>query len=52
MAYKVVYKKRFNNNLVKLLRYLETEWSEKTAIEFLERIDKKNLNIEKHPFYW
>ncbi len=50
MAYKIAYKKRFNNKLIKLLQYPETEWSEKTAIEFLEKIDKRIETLRKQPY--
>lgn len=50
MAYKVIYKKRFNNKLVKLLQYLELVWGEKVSIEFLERIDNKIAVVSTQPF--
>jgi hypothetical protein len=54
MAYKVIYKKRFNNKLIKLLQYLEKEWSKEIATEFLNRLDKRietlknNHSLAKH----
>ena len=50
MAYKIIYKKRFSNKLIKLLRYLELEWSEQTAIEFLSKMDKRIETLKKQPF--
>jgi plasmid stabilization system protein ParE len=50
MAYQIIYKKRFNNKLVKLLQYLEKEWNEKTAIEFLNKLDKRIETLQEHPF--
>jgi hypothetical protein len=39
MAYQIILKKRFANKLVKLLAYLEKEWSHKVAANFLQKID-------------
>src|SRR5450755_3703465 len=50
MAYKIIYKKRFSNKLVKLLQYLENEWNENTASEFLNRLDKRIESLKEHPF--
>jgi hypothetical protein len=41
MAYKVIYKKRFNNKLIKLLQYLEQKWGQKVANDFLSKLDKR-----------
>jgi plasmid stabilization system protein ParE len=49
MAYKIVYKKRFSNKLVKLLQYLENEWNENTAAEFLNKLDKRIESLKEHP---
>ncbi len=50
MAYQIIYKKRFNNKLVKLLQYLEKEWNEKAAIEFLNKLDERIGTLKEHPF--
>ena len=50
MAYKVVYKKRFTNKLLKLLDYLEQEWNSKVANAFLTRLDKRIDTLKKQPF--
>lgn len=50
MAYKVIYKKRFNSKLIGLLQYLEREWSEKTAVAFLNRMDTKIETFKVQPF--
>ena len=39
MAYQIILKKRFANKLVKVLAYLEQEWSHKVAAAFLKKID-------------
>ncbi|HEX5155198.1 MAG TPA: type II toxin-antitoxin system RelE/ParE family toxin [Parafilimonas sp.] len=50
MAYKVVYKKRFTNKLLRLLDYLEKEWNYKVAKDFLSRLDKRIDILKKQPF--
>lgn len=49
MAYEVVLKKRFTNKLVKLLAYLEKEWSHKVASGFLQKIDIRIKQLSKQP---
>ena len=41
MAYEIVKKKRFFNQLYKLLFYLENNWGLKVAFGFLENIDRR-----------
>ncbi len=50
MAYKVVYKKRFINKLIGLLQYLEKEWNEKAAVDFLIKMDQRIETIRSQPF--
>jgi plasmid stabilization system protein ParE len=50
MAYKVIYKKRFSNKLVKLLQYIEGEWGQKVAKEFLDKLDKRIATLKEQPF--
>ena len=50
MAYKVIYKKRFSNKLTKLLQYLQSEWGQNTAPEFLTKLDKRIETLKKQPF--
>ena len=50
MAYKIIYKKRFNNKLIKLLQYLEKEWGQKVSIDFLENLDKRIETLKHQPF--
>lgn len=49
MAYKVIYKKRFSNKLVKLLQYLEREWGQNVAVEFLNKMDKRIDTLKGQP---
>ena len=41
MAYEIVLKKRFTNKLIKVLIYLEKEWSPEVASAFLQKIDHR-----------
>ncbi len=49
MAYEVIYKKRFKNKLIKLLLYLEYEWGQRTADQFLNKIDERIETLKKQP---
>lgn len=49
MAYKVIYKKRFNNKLIKLLQYLEKEWGQKVSNDFLDKVDKRIQTLKQQP---
>lgn len=50
MAYQIILKKRFTNKLVKLLAYLEQEWSHKVAASFLKKIDYRIQQLSGQPF--
>jgi len=50
MAYEVILKKRFINKLVKLLAYLEQEWSQQAAANFLKKIDHRLRQLSGQPF--
>lgn len=50
MAYEVILKKRFTNKLVKVLAYLEKEWSAKEAQKFLTKTDRRLLQLSGQPF--
>jgi plasmid stabilization system protein ParE len=50
MAYEIVKKKRFYNQLFKLLSYLEENWGMKVASEFLDKIDSRFKTLEEQPF--
>ena len=52
MAYKVIYKKRFGNKLIKLLQYFETEWSEQTGYRVFKQNGQENRNAEETTFHW
>ena len=41
MAFEVIFKKRFINNLVKVQSYLEKEWGNEIAASFLKKIDNR-----------
>ena len=49
MAYQIILKKRFTNKLVKLLAYLEKEWSHKFAASFLQKIDLRIHQLSGQP---
>jgi plasmid stabilization system protein ParE len=49
MAYEIILKKRFTNKLVKLLAYLEKEWSHKVAVSFLQKIDLRIYQLSGQP---
>lgn len=50
MAYEVIVKKRFTNKVLKVLTYLEKEWSHKVATEFLLKIDRRFNLLKQQPF--
>ena len=53
MAYQIIIKKKlsnFTNKVQKVLTYLEKEWSEKVASEFLVKIDGRIILLKKQPF--
>jgi plasmid stabilization system protein ParE len=49
MAFEVIFKKRFINNLVKVQLYLEKEWGEKIATQFLKKIDNRINMLKAYP---
>lgn len=50
MAHKIIYKKRFSNKLVKLLEYLEKNWGNQVAENFLTKLDKRITTLKTQPF--
>ena len=50
MAYKIIFKKRFSNKLVKLLEYLEKHWGNQVATDFLIKLDKRSATHKLQPF--
>ena len=50
MAYEIIFKKRFTNKLIKVLAYLEKEWSQQAAANFLKKIDHRIGQLSGQPF--
>ena len=50
MAYEIIFKKRFTNKLIKLLAYLEQEWSQQAATNFLKKTDHPIGQLSSQPF--
>ncbi len=50
MAYKIIYKKRFVNKLLKLLDYLKTDWGENVANTFISKLQKRIQTLSKQPY--
>ncbi|HMK27948.1 MAG TPA: type II toxin-antitoxin system RelE/ParE family toxin [Chitinophagaceae bacterium] len=50
MAYQIILKKRFVSKLVKVLAYLEKEWSHKVAAAFLKKVDHRIQQLSGQPF--
>jgi hypothetical protein len=50
MAYQIIVKKRFTNKVQKVLVYLEKEWLQKVAADFLIKIDRRIELLTKQPF--
>ena len=50
MAYQIVVKKRFTNKVQKVLAYLEKEWSNKVAVDFIIKIDRRFELLSKQPY--
>jgi plasmid stabilization system protein ParE len=50
MAYQIILKKRFGNKLIKLLEYLEKNWSQQVAATFLTTIDRRIDQLSGQPF--
>jgi len=49
MALRIITKKRFENKVVKLLYYLETNWSDTVAINFKILLLQKLTLLTTHP---
>lgn len=50
MAKKIVFKKRFNNRLIKLLEYLKNEWGEIVASSFLIKLEGRLETLSEQPY--
>lgn len=48
MSRKVIISKRASLKLIRLLEYLETEWSAKVKDDFIQKLDKSLLIIQKN----
>ena len=49
MAYQIIYKMRFYNKLTVLLDYLEKEWSEAVARQFVAKLNKRIETLYQEP---
>lgn len=49
MAYQIVIKKQFSENLEKVLLYLERNWSYKIAADFLIIVNRRLEQLSRHP---
>ena len=47
MAYQIIIKKRFTKSVHKVLSFLQKEWSDKVAGEFLKKLDYRILLLTK-----
>ena len=50
MAYQIVIKKRFTSTVNKVLTYLQIEWSQKVAIEFMTKVDRRIELLTRQPY--
>ena len=50
MEYQIISKKRFENKLVKLLKFLEEEWSKEVADNFVQELKDRFKILRKQPF--
>ena len=50
MAYEIVRKKRFLNKLTQVLEFLQHEWGNESACNFLEIIDGKVESLSNNPY--
>lgn len=49
MAFEIVFKKCFIKKLVKVQTYLENEWGDKVAKNFLKKIDSRINMLKQYP---
>ena len=49
MVYQIIFKKRFQNKLEKLLRYFENEFGLLVAQRFAKQLDKKFMTLQQQP---
>lgn len=50
MAYEIIYKKRFTNKLTNLITYLENEWGNAVAKDFILKLKAKVATLSKQPY--
>ncbi len=50
MAYKIIYKKRFQTKLFKLLDYLRQEWGDNVANSFINRLQSRLNTLSQQPY--
>ncbi|HVX26163.1 MAG TPA: type II toxin-antitoxin system RelE/ParE family toxin [Parafilimonas sp.] len=50
MAYKIIYKKRFQTKLFQLLDYLKKEWGDNVANSFINRLQKRLNTLSQQPY--
>jgi len=50
MAYEIIYKKRFTNKLTNLITYLENEWGNTVAKDFVLKVKAKVSTISQQPY--
>jgi plasmid stabilization system protein ParE len=49
MVYQIIFKKRFQDKLEKLLKYIESEFGPLVAQRFAKQLDKKFLILQQQP---
>ena len=50
MAFEIILKKRFLHKVTKTLAYLEKEWSQDVALAFLQKIDRRLMQLSQQPY--
>lgn len=50
MAYEIIYNKRFSQKLFKLLDYLKSEWSQRVADNFIDKLQDRLSTVSEHPY--
>jgi plasmid stabilization system protein ParE len=50
MAYKIIYKKRFQTKLFKLLDYLKKEWGDNVSDNFIYRLQSRLRTLSQQPY--
>ena len=49
MAYQIIIRKRFQNKVIKLLNYLETQWGQKVATAFAIKLNEHLQLLAQNP---